>query len=191
MKNYFISPMLLFVAQPYIAQTQVRPVRIEEKTVITNTYSSKRSHQKQVNHYTYIVYADGTRADATSQNLKPIAFQTTLGAYKWQKWQQSTRRQWTGLPLIATGLLGVAIATKPATRTQGVLIGSIGLASGIWTISHFESQKRKYHRRLIDFCNEQPHSHNTFDTPQSTSEVLKIGFQGTQNGIGLGVNWTF
>ena len=191
MKNYFIYLMLLLVAQPCIAQTEVRPIKIEEKTVITNTYSSKRGHQKQVNHYTYVVYADGTRAAATPQKLKPIAFETTLGAYKWQKWQQSTRRQWTGLPLIATGLLGVAIATEPATRTQGILIGSIGLASGMWTISHFEFQKRKYHRRLIDFCNEQLHSQNTFDAPQTPPEVLKIGFQGTQNGVGLGVNWTF
>lgn len=191
MASRLICLFLLIVARPLILKSQIRPVRIEEKTVTSNTYSSKRGHQKQINHYTYVVYDDGTRATATARRLKPIAFETNLGAYKWRKWQQSTHRQLASLPLIATGLVGVAIATEPTTRTQGVLIGSIGLVSGIWTVSHFEFQKRKYHRLLIDYCNQQLHSQTEFDAPQPAKEVLKIGFQGSNNSIGVGINWTF
>jgi hypothetical protein len=192
MINRLMCLLISFFVSPIIARTQVRPIKIEEKTVIANSYSSKYGVQKHLRHHSYIVYNDGTRTSATARKLKPIAFETTLGAYKWRKWQQSTHRQWLGVPIIATGFVGLVMATQPTTRTQGALIGTIGLASGIWTISHFEFKKQKYLRSLIDFCNKQFQTEKTFETaPAIQPDVLKIGFQGTPNSIGLGVNWTF
>jgi hypothetical protein len=188
--NKFICLLLFIGATTLTAQT--KPVRIEEKTVITAENSSKYGSQKHIRHDTYIIYDDGTRVKATAKNLKPIAFEMPLGQYEWKKWQQNTHRQLVSFPLLAVGFVGAILFADPETRQQGTLIGGIGLASGLWTVSHFEFQKRKHHRRMIDLCNQHLHGLKSFEESEPRSpDVIKVGVQSSSNGLGFGLKWEF
>jgi hypothetical protein len=186
--NKFLFPFLLLFAGTATAQTAKIPVRMEQKTTTFIETNSKYGSQKRTKTEVFIVYSDSSKALATAKKLKPIISQMPIAQYEWQKWQRSNRQQLMSFPALAAGFVGAILAVQPQTRQEGILIGGVGLGTGIWSVSHFEFKKRKYERRLIEVCNQYLKGDRPFEDLRSTSpDVMRVGLTGS----GVGLIWQF